>query len=153
MKSEQIDESAPARGQEAINSSTEMQRYAYKGYSDVVGGLKADGQVDLLVEAADQETFDIEFHSWLTDAKLAQMAEARRLDPELRFYLIAVPNILVSPESLRGLAKTFGRGSRMKPTSTGPYSIRTLQKNFLELDQAMAEGFSLVSSRARSSKM
>lgn len=51
-----------------------------------------------------------ELEAWLTDEKLAYVAEAMEKDPKLRFTLVATPNILASPADIMATAKAFGNG-------------------------------------------
>ena len=121
---------------------------AYRGYKAVVDTLN-DGRrkKDVLTEASD-EILAAEFEAWFTEDKLAYVVATQEADPNVRFTLVATPNVLAAPKDVIKVAKAFGEG---QPYSTyvwdelyGKYTAEQLSGTNPENGNSIA--FSLIPS-------
>jgi len=62
-----------------------------------------------VLAVATDETVAEEFEAWFSEDKLAYVAVAQEADPEVRFTLVATPNVLVNDKELAKAAKAFGQ--------------------------------------------
>jgi hypothetical protein len=88
-------------------SFAEQLTSASKGYNAVIDALNA-GRRSKNVLATTDGTIAAEFEDWLTEEKLAYVAAAQEADPNVRFTLVATPNVLVDHKDLIKVAKDFG---------------------------------------------
>jgi len=88
---------------------------AYKGYETVSKLLNDGRKKKEHIEIVDSEKVATEFEAWLSKDKLAYVAKAMEADPELRFTLVATPNIVASADEIIYIAQKFGEG---QPYST-----------------------------------
>lgn len=100
-------------------SLAEQLTAAYKGYETVASLLNDGRKKKEHVEIADRETIAKEFEAWLSEDKLAYVAKAMEADPELRFTLVATPNVVAKADEIIDLAKEFGKN---QPYSTYVWS-------------------------------
>jgi hypothetical protein len=66
------------------------------------------------VRLVDIETAKLELHGFLSQEKMRYLSAAMEADPELRFTLVATPNVLVVAEEIIALAEKFGEGQPFK---------------------------------------
>ncbi len=92
---------------------------AFRGYQNIAKQLNADREPEEQLHPADLESVAEEFTIWLTQDKLDYVRQAMEADPELRFTVIASPNITASADELIKLAETFGKE---QPYSTSMWS-------------------------------
>ena len=90
-------------------SLTEQLTAAYKGYETVASLLKDGRKKKEHLEIADRENVAEEFKAWATEDKLVYVAKAMEADPELRFTLVATPNVVAKADEIIDLAKEFGK--------------------------------------------
>lgn len=100
-------------------SLAEQLTVAYKGYETVATLLNDGRKKKEHVEIADRETVAKEFEAWLSEEKLSYVAKAMEADPELRFTLVATPNVIASADEIIDIAKEFGKN---QPHSTTVWS-------------------------------
>jgi hypothetical protein len=81
---------------------------ASKGYKATIDTLN-DGRRkrDILPEAT-HNAITAEFEEWLTEDKLAYVVTAQEADSDVRFTLVATPNVVATKEDLVKAAKAFG---------------------------------------------
>ena len=80
---------------------------AYEGYTEVVDALNAEmgnGRIDLISE----NDIAVEFEDWFTSEKLEYLVSAQETDPDLRFTLVATPNVFANHADIIKSAKAFG---------------------------------------------
>lgn len=131
---QEIREAAEARGLEvpafagviAVESDTEVIREpldrgevktgvvdqltaANTAYTTVLDSLNDARKKKDRIEVADAETIEREFTDWFTDEKLELVASAMEADPELRFTLVATPNVTATKDEVIGVAREFGK--------------------------------------------
>ena len=100
-------------------SLAEQLTSTYKGY-ETVSSLLYDGRKKKdHVEISDRETVATEFEAWLSEDKLAYVAKAMEADPELRFTLVATPNVVAKADEIIEIAREFGKN---QPYSTSVWS-------------------------------
>ena len=101
----------PLEVKEAI---TEQLDTAFTGYQTVAEQLNTGREPEEQFDPADQETFAEEFADWFNDEKAKYVAEAMEADPELRFILVATPNVTATHDEAIKLAESFGEGQPYK---------------------------------------
>lgn len=82
---------------------------AYQGYETVAKLLNGVRKKKEQIPVTDQETLAEEFKAWLSADKLEYVAKAMEADPELRFTLVATPNVVATADEIIDLAKEFGK--------------------------------------------
>lgn len=82
---------------------------ANAAYTTILDTLNAAREEKDRIEVADAETVEREYTEWFTDEKLEYVASAMEADPELRFTLIATPNVLATKDEVIGLAREFAK--------------------------------------------
>ncbi|MEK7059791.1 MAG: hypothetical protein AAB971_03475 [Patescibacteria group bacterium] len=94
--------------------------FAYQGNQAIISSLNQDqGRKNKdQYSAATEEALANEVEAWLTDEKLAYVANAMEVDPELSFTLVATPNVVVPKKDIVKVAKAFGQG---QPYETDVY--------------------------------
>ena len=102
-----------------LESLAEQLTSTYKGYETVSSLLNEGRKKYDHVEISDRETVATEFEAWLSEDKLAYVAKAMEADPELRFTLVATPNVVASADEFIEIAREFGRN---QPYSTSVWS-------------------------------
>jgi hypothetical protein len=90
-------------------SITNQFNVAYDAYATVVDNLNGVRKKREHVTPADQIKANRELDEWFSDEKLDYVARAMEADPDLRFTLVATPNVLVSKDELVAVAKEFGK--------------------------------------------
>ena len=86
-----------------------------RGYNAVLDSLnQGRRKKDVLVGASDEKLAE-EFEAWFTEEKLAYVTAAQETDPNVRFTLVATPNVLASSKDVTKAAKAFGEN---QPYST-----------------------------------
>jgi hypothetical protein len=100
-------------------SLAEQLTTAYKGYETVANLLNDGRKKKEHVEIVDQEKVAKELEAWATEDRLAYVAKAMEADPELRFTLIATPNVVAKADEIIEIAKEFGKN---QPYSTYVWS-------------------------------
>lgn len=83
---------------------------SFSGYSATVteiSKIRKDANEDVIV-ATSHETLTTEFFEWFDKAQQAYVAKAMEADPELRYTLIAKPNISVSSDEIIAAMRSFG---------------------------------------------
>jgi hypothetical protein len=79
-----------------------------KGYRAIIETLNAGrDQKDVLPIASD-EIIAAELETWITKDKIAYLGAVIEADPEVRFTLVATPNVLVDSKDLIKVAQAFG---------------------------------------------
>jgi hypothetical protein len=119
-----------------------------RGYSAVLDSLnQGRRKKDVLVGASDEQLAE-EFEAWFTEDKLAYVTAAQEADPNVRFTLVATPNVLANSKDVTKAAKAFGEN---QPYSTyvwdelyGKYSAEQLSGTDPSNGKAVA--FSLIPS-------
>lgn len=76
----------------------------------VVQSLNAGRRKNNQLAPRSVERVAAELKTWLTDEKLDYVKAAMETDPEVRFTLVATPNVPVTPKDITKIAKTFGQG-------------------------------------------
>jgi len=82
---------------------------ALKGYDTVLDTLNDGRRKKDVIHAAPGHEVEAEFEAWLTENKLAYVVAAQEADPNVRFTLVATPNVAVTPKELTKAAKAFGQ--------------------------------------------
>jgi hypothetical protein len=82
---------------------------ASAGYAALVESLNIGRSRKNVLAVADGETITSEFNAWFNEDKLAYVAAAQEADPEVRFTLVATPNVLVNAKDLMKAGKTFAQ--------------------------------------------
>lgn len=100
-------------------SLAEQLTTAYKGYETVATLLNDSRKKKEHVEITDRETVAKELEAWATEDKLAYIAKAMEADPELRFTLVATPNVVAKADEIIEMAKEFGNN---QPYATSVWS-------------------------------
>ncbi len=87
---------------------------ATKGYQEVVTALNAGRRIKnrLDLPLVHEGILAPAFELWLTEDKLAIVHAAQEADPNVRFTLIATPNIEVNAKDIAKIAKGFGANQR-----------------------------------------
>jgi len=101
-----------------------------RGYNAVLDSLnQGRRKKDVLVGASDEKLAE-EFEAWFTEDKLAYVTAAQEADPNIRFTLVATPNVLANSKDITKATKAFGEN---QPYSTyvwdelyGKYSAEQL---------------------------
>jgi hypothetical protein len=101
-----------------------------RGYNAVLDSLnQGRRKKDVLVGASDEQLAE-EFEAWFTEDKLAYVTATQEADPNVRFTLVATPNVLANSKDVTKAAKAFGED---QPYSTyvwdelyGKYSAEQL---------------------------
>lgn len=119
--------------------------FAHKGYQSVIDALNTGRKKDVLA-AATKETLANEFEAWFTNDKLAYVTAAREADPNVRFTLVATPNVVVAPADIIKLAKAFGENQPYEASVSEPlYSqYSALQLSGTDPDNGRSVQFSLI---------
>jgi hypothetical protein len=91
-------------------SLSEQLATTYIGYNVTTGLLNEGRRKKDQVPIVKPETLREELDAWLTEEKVAYIATAQEADPEVRFTLVATPNVLVNDRELANAAKEFGKG-------------------------------------------
>lgn len=100
-------------------SLAEQLASAYKGYETVSSLLNDSRKKKDHVEIAGRATVVDEFEAWLSEDRLAYVAKAMEADPELRFTLVATPNVVAKADEIIEIARQFGKN---QPYSTSVWS-------------------------------
>ncbi len=82
---------------------------AYEGYETVAKLLNGGRKKKEQIPVTDQETLAEEFKTWLSADKVEYVAKAMEADPELRFTLVATPNVVATADEIIAIAKEFGK--------------------------------------------
>ena len=90
-------------------SLTEQLPSAAKGYNAVIDALNSSRRMKDLLGAESEQTVAAEFETWFSQDKLAYVTAAQEADPEVRFTLVATPNVVVNDKELAKAAKAFGK--------------------------------------------
>ncbi|PIZ61648.1 hypothetical protein COY17_03980 [Candidatus Saccharibacteria bacterium CG_4_10_14_0_2_um_filter_52_9] len=91
---------------------------AYLAYDTLTQKLDDGRKTKDRVSIGSETEITIEFETWLTDEKVAYVQAAMEADPELRFTLVATPNVELEKGEVERLAKTFGE---QQPYETSVY--------------------------------
>lgn len=91
-------------------SLAEQLNTAFMGYQATAEQLNGDRKKKEQIEVADQETVARELEDWLTEEKVAYVASAMEADPELRFTLVATPNVTATADEVIKGTRVFGEG-------------------------------------------
>lgn len=100
------DNEAPVDTRESITGQLST---ALKGYDALLDTLNEGRRKKDTLYAATGHEIEAEFEAWLTEDKLAYVATAREADPDVRFTLVATPNVAVTSKELTKAAKAFGK--------------------------------------------
>ena len=109
----------PNARQETYESISEQRVGSIMGYKSTVDAINLIRNKRPKIKTAEIHMFDTEFEEWLTEDKLDYVKAEMKADPELRFTLVATPNIPVAAQELSQVAKEFGKN---QPYSTDVYS-------------------------------
>jgi len=91
-----------------IQTSIYRQFYpAHEGYSEVVDALN-NGLENGRIELFDENEVAVEFEDWFTTEKLEYITSVQEVNPDLRFTLVATPNVSVNHADIIKSAKAFG---------------------------------------------
>ena len=82
---------------------------AFKGYSAVIDALNDGRRKKDVLPVVTEEALLAELEAWFTDDKLMYVVAAQEADPNVRFTIVATPNVLVTPKDLIRAAKAFGQ--------------------------------------------
>lgn len=105
---EEADTATEVSASDIKESLAEQLLAAAKGYKATIDALNGGRRKkDVLPEATDK-AITAEFEEWLTEDKLAYVVAAQEADPDVRFTLVAMPNIVATKEDLVKAAKDFG---------------------------------------------
>jgi hypothetical protein len=85
------------------------------------------------IELVNITTAETELHGFLSQEKMRYLTAATEADPELRFTLVATPNVLVVAEEIIALAEKFGEDQ--------PYKSAIWPDIYKKYDPAQLSGF------------
>lgn len=112
---EQADQSLINDAQETSSEATdttkliaEQMASAITGYVTTVDQLNFVRRGKDQIPIAEVDDFDNELGEWFTAEKAEAVNAELEADPELRFWLIATPNVIVSPGSIKNTAIIYG---------------------------------------------
>ena len=97
---------------ESLTEQLATASIVYKAVIDTLNG-DCSGREDVFTVASN-ETVTAEFDAWLTKDKLAYVAATQEADPNVRFTLVATPNVIVSKKKLVKAATVFGKNQPYK---------------------------------------
>lgn len=105
---EEADTATEVSASDIKESLADQLLVAARGYKATVDALNGGRRKkDVLPEATDK-AITAEFKEWLTEDKLAYVVAAQEANPDVRFTLVATPNVVASKEDLVKAAKAFG---------------------------------------------
>lgn len=107
-EAETVTEEVEAPTYETKESIAEQLGFAHKGYQAVIDSMNVRRKKEIL-HVIDAETLATEFDAWFTADKLATVVAAQEADPNVRFTLVATPNVLVNAKDIIKVAKAFGQ--------------------------------------------
>lgn len=107
-EAETVTEEAEAPTYETKESIAEQLGFAHKGYQAVIDSMNVRRKKEIL-HVIDAETLATEFEGWFTADKLATVVSAQEADPNVRFTLVATPNVLVTTKDIIKAAEAFGQ--------------------------------------------
>jgi hypothetical protein len=98
-----------AEGRGEVVGIVDQFEFAFTGYQSVAEMLNFGRHKKERVNVANQETVAAEFAEWFTVDKIVYIAEAMETDPELRFTLVATPNVTVTADEVIKQTDEFGK--------------------------------------------
>lgn len=130
-------------------SLAEQLTSASKGYSVIVDALNSGRRKKDMLTTASDETVAAEFEVWFSEDKLAYVAAAQEADPEVRFTLVATPNVVVNNKELAKGAKAFGQNQPYETYVWGPLYSRYTPEQLSGTDPSNGNSvvFSLIPSK------
>lgn len=82
--------------------------FAYEAYTNIVASLNETRSKQDKIELINGKDIVAELEEWLTEDKLAYMADSQEKDPNLKFTLVAIPNVLAAPKAIINASIKFG---------------------------------------------
>ncbi len=94
---------------------------SYKSLNTMVYFLNQNRRHSDQIIPIEAETFEFEYDNWLTDEKMAYLSQELEADPDLKYTLVATPNIIVGTKSLIAYATEFSKNLPYEPIIGRPY--------------------------------
>ncbi len=89
--------------------------FASEAYTSLVDGINTDRADDEKYEAAPEDEVRAAFDEWLTEDKLVYVQQLMEADPQLRFTLVATPNIVATFDEIKDIAQSVGDKVGIEP--------------------------------------
>lgn len=120
LQQEQLADADDSENAETKEQLTNQLSNAVVGYSTVAETLN-QGRRNRKnkIDVASEEDIAEELKAWLTPDKVEYVAKAMEADPNLRFTLVATPNVVAKVDEIANLATEFGKD---QPYSTYIYN-------------------------------